>query len=154
MRRVRSLRLRIRLNLDRGTVELVVRAKPAYGSQERTSSDISLSTGWRVVYDAERDFVFGSRGFSFSPPNSTLDSVMKFALDPTGVTPPAFTFKQFPSLNDIALSPDGRTLYVLTATQLHFADPVTLSTTFARRSQRRPASAGPGGWRWSMTVAS
>ena len=115
------------LNLDRGTVELVVRAKPAYGNQERTTPDISLSTGWRVVYDAERDFVFGSRGFSFGPPNSTLDSVMKFALDPTGVTPPAFTFKQFPFLNDIALSPDGRTLYVLTATQLHFADPVTLN---------------------------
>ena len=93
-------------------------------------------------------------GSSFSPPNATLDSVMKFALDPTGVTPPTFTFKQYPFLNDIALSPDGRTLYVLTATQLHFADPVTLSTTFARRSRCRPASARPGAWLWSMTVAS
>ena len=129
------------LNLDRGTVELVVRAKPAYGNQQRTSSDISLSTGWRVVYDAERDFVFGSRGLSFSPPNSTLDSVMKFALDPTGVTPPTFTFKQYSSLNDIALSPDGRTLYVLTATQLHFADPVT----FAHLCLLVPVPTGIGG---------
>ena len=115
------------LNLDRSTVELVVRARPAYGNQQRVNPDIGLSTGWRVLYDAERDFVFGSRGFSFGPPTATLDSVMKFALDPTGVTPPTFTFKQYPFLSDIALSPDGRTLYVLTNTQLHFADPVTLN---------------------------
>jgi hypothetical protein len=115
------------LNLDRSNAELAVRAKPAYGNQERVNSDIYLSTGWRVLYDAERDFVFGSRSFSSDQPTATLDSVMKFALDPTGVTPPTFTFKQYPFLNDIALSPDGRTLYVLTSTQLHFADPVTLN---------------------------
>ena len=50
------------------TAELVVRAKPAYGNQQRINSDIYLSTGWRVVYDAERDFVFGSRSFSFDQP--------------------------------------------------------------------------------------
>ena len=76
------------LNLDRSNAELVVRAKPAYGNQERVNSDIDLSTGWRVLYDAERDFVFGSRSFSSDQPWATLDSVMKFALDPTGVTPP------------------------------------------------------------------
>jgi len=115
------------LNLDRSNAELVVRAKPAYGNQELVNSDIYLSTGWRVLYDAERDLVFGSRSFSSDQPWATLDSVMKFALDPTGVTPPTFTFKQYPFLHDIALSPDGRTLYVLTSTQLHFADPVTFN---------------------------
>jgi hypothetical protein len=113
------------LNLDRSTADLVVRAKPAYGNQQTVNSDIYLTS--RVLYDAERDFVFGVRSFSFSPPNATLDSVLKFALDPTGTTPSTFTFKQYLFLNDIALSADGSTLYVLTNTELHFADPVTLS---------------------------
>ena len=78
---------------------------------------------------------------------------MKFALDPTGVTPPTFTFKQYPFLNDIALSPDGRTLYVLTSTQLHFADPVTLNDL--RSPVPVPtATAWLDAWRWSTTVAS
>jgi hypothetical protein len=115
------------LNLDRSDVDLVVRAKPAYGTTQVDNGDIWLSTGWRVVYDAERDLVFGSRAFSSDEPFSTIDSVLRFALDPTGTAPPTFTFKKYQSLNDIALSADGRTLYVLAAHELHFVDPATMN---------------------------
>ncbi|HET9448499.1 MAG TPA: hypothetical protein VFO35_19670, partial [Steroidobacteraceae bacterium] len=137
------------LNLERSAAEIVARAKPTYGNQQVANPDIYLSSGWRVLYDAERDVVFGSRTFSFSPPTATLDSVMKFALDPSGVNPPTFTFKQYLFLNDIALSPDGRTLYVLTNTELHFADPVTL----AELRSPVPVPSGSGGVAGRMAVA-
>jgi hypothetical protein len=108
------------------TAEIVVRRKPAYGNQQLDAAGITLPTGWRVVYDAERDFVFGPVVGSASLP-AAGDNVLKFALDPTGVAAPTFSFKEFPGLNDIELSADGRTLYVVTATELHFVDPVSMN---------------------------
>jgi hypothetical protein len=113
------------LGIDR-TAEIVVRAKPAYGNQQLDDGGITLPTGWRVVYDAERDFVFGPVVGSASLP-VIGDSVLKFALDPTGVAAPTFSSREYPGLNDVELSADGRTLYVVTTTELHFVDPVSMN---------------------------
>jgi hypothetical protein len=108
------------LGIDR-TAEIVVRAKPAYGNQQLDDGGITLPTGWRVVYDAERDFVFGP------VVGSAGDSVLKFAMDPTGVAAPTLSSRHYPGLSDVELSADGRTLYVVTTTELHFVDPVSMN---------------------------
>jgi hypothetical protein len=114
------------LNLDRSEAELVVRAKPNYGSLQFDSNHGLPS---RVVYEPERDLVFGVRHGLLDPPLATLDHVLRFELDPTGAAAPAFSAHSFAGLWDIALSPDGNTLYVLTQGQLRFVDTGTMTET-------------------------
>lgn len=113
------------LGLDRTEAELVARVKPDYGSTA-WDFDIGVPTGARVIYDAERDYVFSMRHFvGIDPPANTRQSVLRFSLDPRG-TGAAFRFEPFPWIEDIGLSPNGKILFVLTTTQLHFVDPETL----------------------------
>jgi len=113
------------LGLDRTEAELVARVKPDYGSTA-WNFDIGIPSGARVLYDAERDYVFSMRHFVGSdPPANTRESVLRFRLDPLG-TDASFTFQNFPWIEDIGMSPNGKILFVLTTTQLHFVDPDTL----------------------------
>lgn len=113
------------LNLPRSNGELVVRARPDYGTQQ---FDLNVGTpGRRLLYDAERDALFAIRGQLNDAPLETTDSVLRFALDPQGADPAVFAFQHFDTLSDIGLSPDGKTLYVLTKTELHFVSPDDLT---------------------------
>jgi hypothetical protein len=126
------------LNLPRSNGELVVRARPDYGTQQ---FDFSVGrSGRRLLYDAERDALFAIRGQPGDGPLQTLDSVLRFALDPLGADPAVFAFQHFDALSDIGLSPDGKTLYVLTKTELHFVSPDLLTELKAPVSV--PAVAG------------
>jgi hypothetical protein len=114
------------LNLDRSDVDLVVRAKPNYGTHQY-AFNVGQPSAPRMLYDAERDVLFVMRTGTVQPPASTSDTVLRFALDPAGVNAPVFTTHQYFFISDIGLSPDGKTLYVLTNTQLHFLDPALMT---------------------------
>jgi hypothetical protein len=109
------------LGLYRSRAELVVRSHPNYPY-------FALATGVaipdrHVVYDAERDAVLTSVAYFNSDGPQNL--VTRYQYLPGSGTWSSTT-RNYPFLVDIAMSPDGRELLVLTRDQLHRADPVTL----------------------------
>jgi hypothetical protein len=113
------------LDLTRSSAELVVRGPPRYGTQN-FDFDIGTPAGSRVLYDAERDYVFAIRpAAAGGAPIETLDSVLRFHPDPDGFGA-SFTFRTHPGIEDIALSPNGKILYVLTSDALHAVNPASL----------------------------
>jgi hypothetical protein len=112
------------LGLHRSRAQLVVRAHPAYGYA-------ALPTNFgrqneHMVYDAERDAVISGRAY-FETCCEPASLVTRFKYD-TNAGTWSMTSKSFDQLFDIALSPDGKELLVLTTEQLYRVDPVTLAT--------------------------
>lgn len=112
------------LGLDRSRAELVVRNHPNYPY-------FAMATGTGIpdrhgIYDAERDAVFTSVAYFNS--DGPLNVVTRYQyLSGSGTW--SRTTRNYPQLIDIAMSPDGSELLVLTYGQLHRADPVTMAPT-------------------------
>jgi hypothetical protein len=117
------------LGLDRSRAELVVRTKPAY-AYAALAADIGIQAT-HVVYDAERDAVFSGRPYSLAGFGGGLQpasTITRFSYDSVGGNWSATTTSSFSSLLDIAMSPDGTELLVLSLSKLYRVDPVTLAT--------------------------
>ncbi|GFE84087.1 hypothetical protein GCM10011487_60870 [Steroidobacter agaridevorans] len=108
------------LGLDRSQAELVVRDHPNY-PYFALARDGGGIPSQHVIYDAERDAVITSI-------TRPVNIVTRYQYLSGSGTWSATTLP-YPELVDIAMSPDGRELLVLSSGRLHRADPVTLVST-------------------------
>lgn len=113
------------LGVPRRTVDLVVRDHPNHAYAALSTTDLDVQNE-HLIYDAERDAVLTARAFFQGTAGAGgPTSVTRFARDP-GTGAWSKVTASFSALFDIALSPDGRVLLVLTSNQLLLVDPVTL----------------------------
>ena len=110
------------LDIQLTSARLVVKAKPAFAD-----SSIATNIGIveRVIYDEEREMVFGVQCYFCTVGGSgTPATIYRFHYD-NGWQMTTFGY---PGLFDAAFTPDGSELLVLTSSQLLHVNPVTMST--------------------------
>lgn len=110
------------LSVDRSRAQLVVRSQAAYAY-----SSLATNIGpqnLHLIHDAERDAVFSASAY-FAGGNVPPSVIRRFQYN-AGSDAWSMESRPFNVLYDIAMSPDGRELLVLTETHLHRLDPVSL----------------------------
>ena len=114
------------LGFNRQTKDLVVKNAPAY-SDATLAVNIGLQE--RILYDAERETVFTAQCYfcTVAGSNATASNVLKFSYNNTSSSW-EYTAYPYTQLFDIAMTPDGQHLVVLTSTQLLLVNPATMVT--------------------------
>lgn len=114
------------LGYTRQTKPLVVKDPP-------TSANTTLAVDFdymeSIVYDAERELLFTAQCYlcSFAGSYTYISSILKFSYNSTDSTW-GFTAYPYTNLLDIAMTPDGQHLVVLTLDNLILVNPVTMVT--------------------------
>jgi hypothetical protein len=113
------------LGLQLSEAELLVKAPPAFKSYDLTTS-LGYGNG-RVIYDAEREAVYVVRCYICSYSASNLETIVKYSYN-RATSSWEYQRIDFPFIQDMALSPDGREMIVVTREQLFRVDPETFAT--------------------------